>query len=271
EKKYELYMNSNEMRMAEQAAIKENNMAMQRNKSYIDANNAKSGKYGNVQSNDSIDEKNRLIESGIIPKGSMFFSEIDPKSQEFKARLEELKVEKEKLQPTKQGIKALDNMNDIFSKYPKISTSLANWANIKDDKSLAASVLKNFVNQDERAAIIELEKHAATLGLGVIGQFKGQRPTDILKKLIKESMPNGRFTKQAFDNIYSQYMETFNEQLERSDSAVNGWNGRYFPTYGNSEALNKNEEYKNIDKDSLLIRRQKLLERKNQLMQGQKK
>jgi hypothetical protein len=238
EKKYELYMNSNEMQIADAAARREYDMDIQSKQSSINANQARANKYNGESGvgGDLSSKKEEMVKSGKMPEGSMLFDEIAPHKEEFKHRITELKTEVEKLEPTEKGIKALESMGEIFKKYPNISTSLASWA-ASDSDSLTGKFLNSIVDQKQRDAVLELEKHAAVLGLGVIGQFKGQRPTDILKKLIIQSNPNGNFTYGAFKVIAGQYLEQFETQRERSVKAVDGWENRYFPIYSKKKEV----------------------------------
>lgn len=240
--KYEMYIeNSPELRQAEALRQQEDALDRQVKQSNIDLHKAHANKY-NTQTNqqeEATQRKASLEQQGSLPQGSLLFEEIaDP--TERKLRLEELKAEREKLQPTEAGIKALEEMDTIFRKYPKLSTSLAKWANAKEE-SLIGNFIKNVVNKDERDALLQLEKHAATLALGTIQQFKGQRPTDILKKLIKDTNPGSNFTYEAFVPIKNQYMEQFQKQRAKSVEANNGWNNRYFPSYENVYANQASE------------------------------
>ena len=240
--KYEMYLeNSPEMQQAGSLMQQEDALDRQVKQSSIDLHQAHASKYNaqNQEQEVAQQRKVNLQQQGVLPEGGMMFEEIgDP--TERKLRLEELKAEKEKLQPTEAGIKALQEMDKIFKQYPKLSTSLAKWANSKED-TLIGNLLKDIVNKDERNAIQQLEKHAATLALGVIQQFKGQRPTDILKKLIKDTNPGSNFTYEAFVPIKNQYMEQFQKQRAKSMEANNGWNHRYFPSYENTQ-VNSNPE-----------------------------
>ncbi len=176
------------------------------------------------------EKKQQLIESGEITNGSLLFDELP--QHEAKAWVEDLRIERDKGKEAKNGVNALDEMGKIFTAHPKISTSLAKWANSKGDSPLD-NLIKTMVNQDQRNALLELEKHAATLSLGTIQQFKGQRPTDILKKLIKETNPGSNFTPEAFEPIKNQLKNKFNEQIQRSEEANRGLMKRYVPTYEN--------------------------------------
>lgn len=241
--KYEMYLeNSPEMQQAGSLMQQEDALDRQVRQSSIDLHQAHANKYNaqNQQQEEAQQRKANLQQQGVLPEGGMLFEEIvDP--TERKLRLEELKAEKEKLQPTEAGIKALQEMDKIFKEYPKLSTSLAKWANSKED-TLIGNLLKDIVNKDERNAVQQLEKHAATLALGVIQQFKGQRPTDILKKLIKDTNPGSNFTYKAFIPIKNQYMEQFQKQRAKSMEANNGWNHRYFPNYENIGTNNTPED-----------------------------
>jgi len=231
EQKLQYYLKSNEVQNAERMMAQEDALNRNAKQSSIGLHNAQAQKYQmQVDKQQALQQRReQLQQSGQLPQGAIFFDEIQEPA-ELKARIEDLKNEKEKLQPTEAGIKALDEMDNIFKKYPKLSTSLAKWANSKED-TLIGNFLKDVVNKDERNALLQLEKHAATLALGTIQQFKGQRPTDILKKLIKDTNPGSNFTYEAFVPIKNQYMQQFETQKAKSQEAMKGWNNRYFPAY----------------------------------------
>jgi hypothetical protein len=233
EKELDLYLKSNEADNIERDAISQDAMSQQ-------LNNAKMSKYTKEAdlAQNAMLNKQEMQQSGKLPEGALMFDEITDKAEK-KHRFEQLKVEAEKLEPTRKAMDALNDMENIFEKYPGLSTSFARWAESNKD-GVFNNFLKTIVNQDERAASQELDKHAATLSLGTISQFKGQRPTDILKKLIAETNPSGKFTPGAFKIIKDKYMREFETQFERSTEANKGWENRYFPSYKNIGKKNEN-------------------------------
>lgn len=226
EQELDVYLKSNEANNIERMAINQDNAESQ-------LRNAKMSKYTKEAelAQNTMNKKQEMIQSKQMPEGSLMFDEITDKAEK-KFRLQELKDDMEKLKPTEAAIEALDKMDDIFTKYPGISTSMAKWAQSKDD-TLIGNFLKNIVNKDERDAVLELEKHAATLTVGTIQQFKGQRPTDVLKKLFKDTNPNSSFTKGAFLPIKNQYMAPLMKQKDKSLESENAWKNRYFSSYAN--------------------------------------
>ena len=183
-------------------------------------------------------------------------------NHEAKAWIDDLRVERDKGKEAKSGVSALDEMDKIFKSHPKISTSLAKWANSKGDSPFD-NFIKSIVNQEQRNALLELEKHAATLSLGTIQQFKGQRPTDILKKLIKETNPGSNFTPEAFEPIKNQLKNKFNEQISRSEEANRGLMKRYVPTY---EGVVKVQNYKPSQEISTLEQEEQALLKERELL-----
>ncbi len=227
EKKLDYYYNSAESKNLENELQAEDSLQRQNLESQVKYNKARADEKSPI----TIQEKKQqLIESGEITNGSLLFDELP--QHEAKAWVEDLRIERDKGKEAKNGVNALDEMGKIFTAHPKISTSLAKWANSKGDSPLD-NLIKTMVNQDQRNALLELEKHAATLSLGTIQQFKGQRPTDILKKLIKETNPGSNFTPEAFEPIKNQLKNKFNEQIQRSEEANRGLMKRYVPTYEN--------------------------------------
>jgi hypothetical protein len=237
------FLNSSEVQKADQMALQEHQREVRNQNAVASLHEAQAKEHQTkADYQQSLQERKRqMTESGRLPAGAILFDEVTD-STEKRARIEDLKAEKEKLQPTIAGIKALNEMDNILRKYPNLSTSLARWANSKED-GLAGYVLKNIVNKDERDALLQLEKHASTLALGTIQQFKGQRPTDILKKLIKDTNPGSNFTYEAFVPIKNQYIQQFEEQKAKSMEANNAWNNRYFPSYEN--VYNNIEQHNN--------------------------
>jgi hypothetical protein len=261
EQKLQYYLNSNEAKEGERELQNEDrlNREILENQAKYTKARADEKSPQNVQ-----DRKQQLIEQGEIPKGSLLFDELP--QHEAKAWVDDLRVERDKGREAKAGSEALDAMGKIFEDHPKISTSLAKWANSKGDSPIN-NLIKSLVNQDERNAILELEKHAATLALGTIQQFKGQRPTDILKKLIKETNPGANFTPQAFEPIKNQLKNKFDEQIQRSTEAERGLMKRYVPTYENINKPSSNNS--EIEKSALDQEEQALLKEKAALLNGQ--
>ncbi len=260
EKRAAYYLNSNEVKNYENELAQEDNLNRQ-----ILENNARYSKARADEKSPAnvIENKKQLIESGQIPEGAILFDELDKYEKKF--NMERMKVEADKGRAAKSGIKALKEMGEIFKAYPNISTSLAKWANSKDD-TLFGSAMKNIVDQKERNALIQLEKHAARLAIGTIEQFKGMRPTDILKKLIKETNPGSNFTYEAFIPISNQYEEEFSEQVRRSDEAERGIRYRYVPTYeniNNSGNQNSSPEIHALDQEE-----QALLKEREAIING---
>jgi hypothetical protein len=225
EKKLDYYLNSNESRNYESELQAEDEL----NKRVLESRiNSHKRKNEGASPEEVQEKKKQLIESNEIPEGAILFDELDKNEKKF--HMERIKTEADKGKAAKSGLKALDEMGKIFKKYPNISTSLAKWANSKGDTPFD-NLIKSMVDQDQRNALIQLEKHAARLAIGTIEQFKGMRPTDILKKLIKETNPGSNFTYEAFIPIQEQYSQEFIEQVERSDEAERALIKRYVPTY----------------------------------------
>jgi hypothetical protein len=229
EKRLELYMNQPGYQQMEGSLKAEHNTDQALKGAMLQQRQGKANEMNSNSPEGLQARKQELEASGKIPKGAMLFDEI--KGPELKYRLEAMKEEIGKLKGAEDGIRALDKMEEIFDKHPNIATSLARWSNAKKEDSLMGNFLKDFVNEEERDAVIELDKHAATLALGTIQQFKGQRPTDILKKLIKDTTPGGNFTKGAFKSIKPQYIGDFEKQKKKSLEEQKGFRNRYFPSH----------------------------------------
>lgn len=257
EKKLDYYYNSAENKQVERELQEEDYLNRQNLESQVKYNKARAEEKSPV----GIQEKKQsLVESGEVPSGALLFDEL-PK-HEAKAWIDDLRVERDKGKEAKNGVTALDEMDKIFKSHPKISTSLAKWANSKGDSPFD-NFIKSIVNQEQRNALLELEKHAATLSLGTIQQFKGQRPTDILKKLIKETNPGSNFTPEAFEPIKNQLKNKFNEQISRSEEANRGLMKRYVPTY---EGVVKFQNYKPSQEISALDQEEQALLKERELL-----
>ncbi len=225
EQKLNYYLNSNEAQQSERELQADDNLHRQNLQSQVKYNESRANE---KQPQDIQEKKRNLIESGEIPEGALLFDELE--GHELKLRLDEMKDEKAKGKDTNDALDALYEMGKILEKHPNISTSLAKWANSKDD-TLAGNFINTIVNQDTRNALKELEKHAGTLAVGAIQQFKGQRPTDILKKLSASTVPNASFTYKAFVPIAEQIEKRLQKQSQRSLEAERGFMKRYVPTY----------------------------------------
>lgn len=237
EKRAAYYLNSNEVKSYENELAQEDSLNRQ-----ILENKARYSKYKADEKSpvNAQERKKQLAESGQLPEGAILFDEL--KGPEFKQRLEDLKIEREKGKPAELGIEALNEMEKIFKNHPNISTSLAKWA-LSKNPGPWSNILRNASSQDDIDALLELEKHAGTLNLGTLSQFKGQRPTDVLKKLIASTNPGSNFTYKAFIPIKELYQKRFEEQIEKSNEAERGFDNRYFPSYSkNKNAPTKSAE-----------------------------
>jgi hypothetical protein len=251
EKKLEYYLQSNEVKQAEQEMQSDDRYSKSRRQEESPLN---------IQQ-----KKTQLVKSGDIPQEALLFDELP--DHESKKWQEDLRVERDKGRAAKNGIKAIEEMGKIFQDYPNISTSLAKWASSKGDSPFD-NLIKGMVNQDQRNALIQLEKHAARLAIGTIEQFKGMRPTDILKKLIKETNPGSNFTYEAFVPIANQYLQEFEEQALRSEEANRGLMKRYVPTYENIGKSSKQVNSPRVDFNALDQEEQALLKEREALING---
>lgn len=266
EKKLDYYYNSAENQQYEKELAQEDDLQRQVMQSKIASNQeiarqrSEKAYQEEEKSPQRIQErKQRMIESGEIPKGALLFDEL-PKREAIE-HFKDIKLERDKLKGAEEANLALEEMEKIFEKYPNISTSFAKWAESGDD-SIASAFLRRMSNQDERAALLDLEKHAGKLNVGTIEQFKGIRPTDVLKKLLVSTNPGSKFTAKAFKPIKEGYVKENNHQIDRSKEAKKALLGRYVPTYENIGESNKSApEINALDQEeqALLKERELLL------------
>jgi hypothetical protein len=226
----EAMMNSPAYRQMEGAIQGEHNMDQALKAQSLQAKQAKATEA--VMSSPEViqQKKQQMIKSGQIPKGAILFDELQGKELQY--ALDRIKTDIEKGPQAEAGLRALDRMEQIFEKYPNISTSLVRWANSnKREDSLLGNFINIFSDQNLRDAVIELEKDANTLALGVVQQFKGQRPTDVLKKIMTGTVPGGKFTKGAFKPLKSEISGELEKAKKTSIEGRKGYNGRYVPPY----------------------------------------
>ncbi len=252
EKKLEYYLNSSEVQQSERDMQRDDDLQRQNLESQVKYNTARA----NEKSPAGIQEKKQqLIESGEIPKGSLLFDELP--QREALEHFKDIKIERDKLKGAEDANKALEEMEKIFKDFPDISTSFAKWAESGDD-SATSTFLRKISNQDERAALLDLEKHAGKLNLGTIEQFKGIRPTDVLKKLMISTNPGSKFTAKAFKPIKEGYVKENNHQIDRSKEARKALLKRYVPTYENLEgSVKSTPEISALDQEEQALLRER--------------
>lgn len=230
EQKLKYYLESEDAKGYEQELQNEDRL-----KREILENNAASSKYkSEAQNPANIQEKKRaLIESGKIPEGALLFEEL-PQGV-LKTRVKFMEDSVAKMKDTENGLEALYGIGKVLKDNPNISTSFAKWANEKDP-GLATNFLREISDQKVRNALKELEKHADVLAVGAISQFKGQRPTDILKKLLAGTVPGKDFTYDAYQAIAPSIEKRYKKQLNESKENAKGFNYGYAPPFIIDEA-----------------------------------
>lgn len=268
EKKLDYYYKSAENNQYEKELAQEDNLERQVMQSKISSNQEiarqKHEKAMREEENSPQkiqEKKQKMLESGEIPKGSLLFDEL-PK-HEAAGHFKNIMDERAKLNGAEEANYALDKMEKIFEEYPGISTSFAKWAEAGDDSAMN-NFLRRMSNQDERAALQDLEKYAGKLNLGTIEQFKGTRPTDVLKKIMAATNPNSKFTAKAFREIKPDYVNQNNRQIARSKEADRAVLKRYVPTYeGVVENFSKKES---VNVSALQQEKEALLREKEEMM-----
>jgi hypothetical protein len=225
EKKLDYYLNSNESRNYESELQAEDEL----NKRVLESRiNSHKRKNEGASPEEVQEKKKQLIESGEIPKGAILLDEL-PKDIR-KIRLEFMKNAVDKKKDIENGLEALEGIGKVLKDNPNISTSFAKWANERDD-GLADNFLRNMSDQKTRSALKELEKHAGVLAVGAIQQFKGQRPTDVLKKLLASTVPGKDFTYDAYKAVAPSIENRFKKYLKESIEAERGFNHGYVPPF----------------------------------------
>ena len=268
QKKTEYYYNSNEMKGYEselqgedalQRRVMESKIAQNQARVQRDSEKAEMNSPQRIQ-----EKKQKMVDSGEIPEGALLFDEL-PK-EERQAHMKYMMEERDKAKPAEAGLEALDGMEKIFEKYPKLSTSLAKWAHSKNNTPFE-NLINDAVNQDERSALQELEKHSSTLALGTLQQFKGQRPTDITKKLIVSTTPNSNFTPGSFKPVKEKLEKGFNKQIYESEKYSEGLAKRYVPPYRKigADSNAKSQQTPSVDINAAKIRLDELKRKKQEI------
>jgi hypothetical protein len=125
-----------------------------------------------------------------------------------------------KIPVNKQTLNTIEEMRDIFNKYPKIGESFLNILVSSEPNTfeLIGRQLEGlFRSGDEIAAIQQLEKLSADLNLSTITGLTGVRPTDIMKKEIKRAAPSGRLKASAFNKIADSWEKKAHTNIERAE------------------------------------------------------
>lgn len=123
-------------------------------------------------------------------------------------------------------IETVEEMKDIFNKYPDIGTSFLNAvAGASSDESLfniIARGLANFTDPDQYNAVRELEKLSSDLELSTVMGLPGKTATDILKRAIQKASPNGKLPAGAFNMIADSWAKRAQENLMRARTNEDG-------------------------------------------------
>lgn len=123
--------------------------------------------------------------------------------------------EKSSLEPAKESIQTIKKMEKIFKEFPNVGTSLVNILEGTDTDSWWNNLLKSLTPEKERQAIQELKKLSANLNFDTIMGVQGKAATDMLKKIIRDSAPNGRLTYGAFKNIAADWLTKADRKIKK--------------------------------------------------------
>lgn len=154
-------------------------------------------------------------ENGEVPLSSL--------GKEFSKEWQK-KVLKEvdQIPTNRRTIEAIQEMKDIFNKYPNIGSTFLNAVNTSGSDESFSTILARkgaeYFTPDEYAAVKELEKLTSDLNLSTVLGFPGKSATDILKLAIQKAAPSGKLPANAFNMIAESWDKRARENIEKAQS-----------------------------------------------------
>ena len=135
-------------------------------------------------------------------------------------------------------VSTVQEMKDIFEKYPNIGSSFLNMIDNEEGKtenSFWNMLAKKVVNDDELSAVQQLKKLSNDLTLSTVKGLSGTSATDIMKKAVKASSPSGRLTHDSFNKIADSWSKRANENIRHAKLIENSLSRGMYPMSGEVE------------------------------------
>lgn len=166
------------------------------------------------------DKQNRmdaLIAQGHIPLDSLTLpAQADYEKRALKAM--------DDVPEIKRNIETLDKMEKLVNDKPHLATSWIHTLGGTEDKEAGfwGTLGRKFANQEDLAAIQELDKLANSLNFAVIQTVPGKTATNMLKEIIRKASVHSRLTPKAFGNISKGLNQKFVQKLEMAQKYKEG-------------------------------------------------
>lgn len=129
-------------------------------------------------------------------------------------------------------IETVNNMRNIFEKYPDIGSSFLNMVENEEGKSDNTwwnLLTRQFVSDEKLTAIQQLKKLTNDLNLSTVMGLPGRSGTDIMKRAIKAAAPSGRLTYDAFNNIADSWSKRAEENINRAKTIEDSLSRGMYP------------------------------------------
>jgi hypothetical protein len=145
------------------------------------------------------------------------------------------------------SINTINDMRQIFEKYPDIANKLVNILESDDDGTFSNLLKRWTLSTEELAAVEKLRKSAADLNLSTILGVPGKSATDLLKREIKNAAPNGKLTKKGFDSIAAKWEERAKQNIQLAENMFDDLqNNRITRRSKKAEQSNSQDDWSDI-------------------------
>jgi hypothetical protein len=204
-------------------------------------------------------EERRLAEkAGITPQmQSQEFEGIPIQSLPKPTQNEFGKIvlkHKQQIPMNKRAIENINEMEKIFAEYPNIGDSFVNIVE-GNDESIRGKIARQFTDKKTLTAIQRLKKLSADLNLSTVMGLPAKASTDLLKRTIMASAPNGVLTHDAFKAIAENWKKRAEENIEEAITYENAWKKGYIPLEKESQR-SKNPAIESSESESTAPRAQ---------------
>ena len=149
----------------------------------------------------------------------------------------------------KESIRSLNGMREVFDANPNIGTSYARYVTHLDKRKKGDSgqyinwlISNKLIDKKDLTAIQLLDKYTADLALNVVNGYPGKTATDILKKIIQDSLVNGSLTHEGFIKIYNANIGKAERNIKKAQSHYKALRRGVVPSIDEEEEEPKQHE-----------------------------
>ena len=159
------------------------------------------GKYGNKNDVESGQSETLTFGDHSYKTGNLQTLEKSARSEYQK----KVHKDNDSIPKNNQSIKAIETMEEVFARNPKIGTSLVNMLDNPDGVDSWWNIWGRKFSGQDLTDIEILRKATNDLNLDTILGISGKAATDLLKKAVQSASPSGKLTKGGFDNVSSKW------------------------------------------------------------------